>query len=914
MTNQGNCQQSYMSGIVLTTNSDDYPYVVFCGNNLPLYMFPDSLLFGEELRQETKSMTNKMKERLITGDPITFKADCSGIVTTYIRDSRSSGGEVSNKGFTMVTTEAVFSPEVPPQCFALKFGVVPYSADPSKLVVNLVYKVKLAITPDLGTANRDDELPRPTVSYEVVEAVQPIFRLDTLYEAPWITEDNRILSFNVDGEGISYRKIEWDIKLRIKEIHGVVLENDNILWSKQPGFKVYVACKRDNKEKNILRPGRKIRATKLVYHSFLTCYIAREYSCYLEDKKMPVPTKFIIPGSEPILVYQVDLKHSQWTDFYTAEQFGEYCLVDDPHLFLINAQEDRETFPAWVYQKDDDACVAKFSIAEINDESYSEKELANIFPNIHGLGLLVNNRTGSVFSKDHPMKRIKLMLSDRSSMEVGDYFHFEAKFHPYSFVIIKIEIIKHQRFRGKIIPWRDSFLFETELVCGEFRASRKAYPSLDLGLVTDTEGIIATRASRKNKHEVVTAYVEENTDVNRSSFFNVYKMFLSEKEIALERPTTMIQPRNWWQGNAPAKCRCRKSKELFAEIIGDPAMRDLVKLLKNIPNLDQFILVVPAESQIHCPMGLCSLQDHAFFYLGFSVIVVVNFIHCTKKKTSNAVPNDPKPEAEVNNEQPAEENATIYFNICQPVKSSNLQKEENNIKIEQTVVATVLPNEKQPGEAKESPAVIATVAGNQPNGNELSIPAEPAPVKYSTKTKKSVIKVDVIPTVFQKEGNIVKMEQTVVATVVPNKKQQGEEKAAIAENQSNVKELVIPGEPIPVQCSTKAKKSAVKALIEEQSPNRETKESIKTTAKEANKSPNVVKNQEDGKNSPNIKTTIPSTKSKKKAGQVAEEKMKGVSTVADTTMIVQSQYVPGEQDAGQPAPVKSTYVKPKRKK
>ncbi|KAI1712183.1 hypothetical protein DdX_09727 [Ditylenchus destructor] len=571
-----NCKRDnkYFDGIVLATDSDDFPYVVFLGNKLPVYLFPDSIQYVGEQTAETKSMKSRMKERMLDGHAVTFKVDCKGIVSTYIRNRKDYGAEIY-KNYATVIAEAVFSPDVPCQCYVRTFGIVSYSVDTSRLVPNLVYNVRLALIPLLVCPDKDNCLPQPRVIYEVVSVKEPIFRLDTLYEAPWITEDNRVLYYLEDG-GVKFKKSEWDIKLKFAKIYGVALGNGQILWKEQPLHKVRIALPRDDDDKYILFPGANIKAYRLVFHTYHGYYVARDYK--VEKEKKAVTTKYLLIDNDMKLVYKVELNRSQWSDFFTAKEFGKYCLVDDPSLFLINAQVERINFPAWVFYKNDDGSVSKFTVASIEEKDYTMQEYYSNVPFIHGTGFLVNNRTGSVFSENHPLKRILLMMPDRSSIQVGDYFNFEAfYFVPKdSFVVIRLKPSKQRHFNGKIIPWRNTFLFETNLDCGEFRASRKVYPSIDLGLVTDTEGIITTRASMKNAHMRVTAFIEENTDYNRSTFFNVYKVSLSEKEIELEKPSRPTAPtKDWWQGKTPKSCLCRKTTEILREVLNIPDVSQL---------------------------------------------------------------------------------------------------------------------------------------------------------------------------------------------------------------------------------------------------------------------------------------------------------------------------------------------------
>lgn len=55
----------------------------------------------------------------------------------------------------------------------------------------------------------------------------------------------------------------------------------------------------------------------------------------------------------------------------------------------------------------------------------------------------------------------------------------------------------------------------------------------NFGLVTDTEDLIFTEACRRkaNLPKSLTVYVEENTDENRCTMFNVYALDLIEKDI-----------------------------------------------------------------------------------------------------------------------------------------------------------------------------------------------------------------------------------------------------------------------------------------------------------------------------------------------------------------------------------------------
>lgn len=55
------------------------------------------------------------------------------------------------------------------------------------------------------------------------------------------------------------------------------------------------------------------------------------------------------------------------------------------------------------------------------------------------------------------------------------------------------------------------------------------YESKDVGLVTDLEEIIRIKAVVENIEmpDNVSVYLEENLDINRSTFFNVYALHFS---------------------------------------------------------------------------------------------------------------------------------------------------------------------------------------------------------------------------------------------------------------------------------------------------------------------------------------------------------------------------------------------------
>lgn len=81
--------------------------------------------------------------------------------------------------------------------------------------------------------------------------------------------------------------------------------------------------------------------------------------------------------------------------------------------------------------------------------------------------------------------------------------------------------------------WIIPFQFEATLNCTTVKASLNTYESENFGLVTDSEHLIKEKAVAENIEfpTEITVYVEENTDKDRSTFFNVYSLNLNYKDV-----------------------------------------------------------------------------------------------------------------------------------------------------------------------------------------------------------------------------------------------------------------------------------------------------------------------------------------------------------------------------------------------
>uniref|UniRef100_A0A915D682 Uncharacterized protein n=1 Tax=Ditylenchus dipsaci TaxID=166011 RepID=A0A915D682_9BILA len=549
---------TFLHGTLLPTSSGEFPFVIYYRgrrSSRQTFLFPASLIFGEQ--QENIKQGKKEPKALNGGDKIGFTADSHGVVVDFERMlgfGNETCGVVDSS--ILIEDRAIFSPDTPQKCCSSLFGILPPSAAMMTVVPNIVYEVIIRARVSFQNSFEENGLPATSVIVNFQELVKPVannLSNELIYKAPW-NHDTRIICPFYD---ISSSSLEKDLKERpsLPKIrrHGVILyslENNEVIWPKDPKYRVVIAHPIEHNGK-VLKEGHAVQAD-MYYCKYNHLYVvySDQFGGHIE--------------------YYVKLKRSSRLGFFVCREF-DYCLVEDSKRLLMKAASDlrRKFFPAWL-KRCDPLRLARFEVSALDHQHYNPTELWSAAPDVKSTGFLINRATGSVFAQNFPLERIILLRPDRKKFQVGDWFAFEAVFSAQSgvYMVLRLSPIV-SKSAISAIPWRGGYLFEETVNCTGIRMSEKVYAAQNFGLVMDPENLIMDKA-KKNRIELpqsISVFLKEDEDTSRSTAFKIYALSIDSKERETDDySNTLTTDEKWWRSDLLSDCRCRLAKELSSEL------------------------------------------------------------------------------------------------------------------------------------------------------------------------------------------------------------------------------------------------------------------------------------------------------------------------------------------------------------
>uniref|UniRef100_A0A915NUD2 TOG domain-containing protein n=1 Tax=Meloidogyne floridensis TaxID=298350 RepID=A0A915NUD2_9BILA len=223
---------------------------------------------------------------------------------------------------------------------------------------------------------------------------------------------------------------------------------------------------------------------------------------------------------------------------------------------------------------------------------------------IFGIGLIVDLETNSIFSENHPQKRILLSNPDIFNIKMGHFFYFSAAYWPLKqvYLIGNYQLISEER-RKPIDTYYlgNKLIFEDYFRCYIFQMD-DTHMSRNFGPISDSMSLI-TRKTKNEEEDWPTeghGYVSFNPDwqAGRSSQFILYSLELDRTAKSVTSSYIQQKELKWWQHqhkDAHELCRCdeilhllysikQKSEEFFDE--------EKRENLKNTLKICSFLFIV----------------------------------------------------------------------------------------------------------------------------------------------------------------------------------------------------------------------------------------------------------------------------------------------------------------------------------
>ncbi|CAK5078393.1 unnamed protein product [Meloidogyne enterolobii] len=341
----------------------------------------------------------------------------------------------------------------------------------------------------------------------------------------------------------------------------------------------------------------------LRFLEFISCYYVQNYRLSKEGEatQSQLEKRIVIDSGNP---YFVRIRESPlFKNLYICDPF-ENILIADPKLFVIyffnliikllsilrNVSLDahrEKGCPVWVRLEPEHERLAHFSISELNKSigEFSASEKMMSYPNIFGIGLIVDLETNAIFSENHPQKRIFLSNPDIFNIKMGHFFYFSAAYWPLKqvYLIGNYQLISEER-RKPIDTYYlgNKLIFEDYFRCYIFQMD-DTHMSRNFGPISDSMGLI-TRKTKTEEEDWPTeghGYVCFNPDwqAGRSSQFILYSLELDRTAKCVTSSYIQQKELKWWQHqhkDAHELCRCdeiwhllysikQKSEEFFDE-------------------------------------------------------------------------------------------------------------------------------------------------------------------------------------------------------------------------------------------------------------------------------------------------------------------------------------------------------------
>nr|CAD2205806.1 unnamed protein product [Meloidogyne enterolobii] len=617
---------------VLHGVSSEYPGVAWSRYEEFTYLIPSSIFCSLSCYRLTKSLQSKFDTHngLSPGHNVRFlvKVDPVGdkdfTVKAYINTTKNDSHLPTDSRFFKVN--CVLSDEFPQRCFSKELGEVflPPRGLNATPIPNVVYEAfvdcKLFIRNDDGSrvsAATQVEIRPELVKLIRVKPLQSKLyseHVDILRICPWNTKKvesgeikPQLIYWDYGEEGIVhfYKQNQNKPPFPTRALSKVRLwyfENNRVIRARWPRTQVKITLGMERMIWESISVDIRLRYPPLnegqfffgwiIYNEFISCYYVQNYRLSKEGEatQSQLEKRIVIDSGNPVNEYFVRIRESPlFKNLYICDPF-ENILIADPKFILRNVSLDahrEKGCPVWVRLEPEHERLAHFSISELNKSigEFSASEKMMSYPNIFGIGLIVDLETNAIFSENHPQKRIFLSNPDIFNIKMGHFFYFSAAYWPLKqvYLIGNYQLISEER-RKPIDTYYlgNKLIFEDYFRCYIFQMD-DTHMSRNFGPISDSMGLI-TRKTKTEEEDWPTeghGYVCFNPDwqAGRSSQFILYSLELDRTAKCVTSSYIQQKELKWWQHqhkDAHELCRCdeiwhllysikQKSEEFFDE-------------------------------------------------------------------------------------------------------------------------------------------------------------------------------------------------------------------------------------------------------------------------------------------------------------------------------------------------------------
>uniref|UniRef100_A0A1I8B616 C2 domain-containing protein n=1 Tax=Meloidogyne hapla TaxID=6305 RepID=A0A1I8B616_MELHA len=414
---------------------------------------------------------------------------------------------VADKDFTVkfFKVNCVLSDEFPQRCFSKELGEVylPPRMLNATPIPNVVYEAfvdcKLFVKNDDGSrvsAATQVEIRTELVKLIRVKPLQSKLyseHVDILRICPWNTSKvasgeikPQIIYWDYGEEGVvKFNACQDKPPFPTRALSKVRLwyfENNRVIRARWPKTLVKITLGMEKMMWECISVDSRLRYPPLnegqfffgwiVYNEFISCYYVQNYRLSKEGEAVQnqLEKRIVIDSGNPVNEYSVRIRESPLhKNFYICDPF-ENILIADPKFILRNVSLDAhrvEGCPVWVRLEPEHGRLAHFSISELNKSAgeFSASEKMMSYPNICGIGLIIDLETNTIFSENHPQKRILLSNPDMFNIKIGHFFYFSAAYWPLkqAYLIGNYQLISTSR-RKPI----DTFYIGNKLIVRNF--------------------------------------------------------------------------------------------------------------------------------------------------------------------------------------------------------------------------------------------------------------------------------------------------------------------------------------------------------------------------------------------------------------------------------------------------------------
>lgn len=575
-------ENELLRGILFSGFSNDFPLII-CREPMnekhqTVYFVPRSIFFSESLGELSKSKRIKTIFPSI-GARVYFKANADNVAhiidqnqlrtlnPNEVKSLRIHSYDIvphlSEGNHTRIRCICIVSPEKPPRYWTsytkesknVQYDKSPHLEKIFRALPNVVYEAHIRVFATVIGDYKND-LTSIELRDEFCDFVKPFVDNSTgeneilLRTMEWNTtlQQNGILPNPQRRKGHLIPKDQIDVA----EFYYVqsVDRQTCAIWIENPKWPILVSvvdnCRIENVNRTNFSPqdGCRVQA-KLKFCSFNYAYVA--YDCKIISDKHPslrLDSKAIVENTTVVNYYFVEVMPSHYTGFYVSKKLDK-VLISDPQGLLRNI--DRETCnecPVWI-KLNDFSQIDKCSIVEKCEnlkesssyESYADSKKKSAWPNITGMGFLVNKKTGLVFSRDNYLPFVRIILStiDRQQVKIGEYFNFNCVYHHKRRIYLVVDLqlaidrtpVTYFEENGEI-QFIDSDLSAFTLQC------LNTHYSLVFGFVEDPDLLVTDDLLKSHD-----AYLCEITDsINKFVMFKVHSLHPKNNRRKIMHTTT----------------------------------------------------------------------------------------------------------------------------------------------------------------------------------------------------------------------------------------------------------------------------------------------------------------------------------------------------------------------------------------